>query len=167
MNLLAHGRCNCKLILLITHYLNQCWPSFMMPYCINKPQWFNNTIKKANHEHIACKSSWSMKYIWCRVSIWWLGNILNLMVMMMMMMTIIIVVIMIIITIMIRIIIVYIIIGINFLLIFLVINFVYIHIIVYMFFSLSKGHFHTEYFELPYSIDLVLALLNGQSIMGI
>ena len=27
-----------------SHYMNQCWPSSMMSYCVTRPQWVNRTI---------------------------------------------------------------------------------------------------------------------------
>ena len=41
---LVHLMARCSLA--TSHYLSQCWPSFMLPYFVTSPQWVNNTLCK-------------------------------------------------------------------------------------------------------------------------
>ena len=37
----------------ISHYLNQCWPSLVLPYGITRPQWVNTLRQEQNGCHFA------------------------------------------------------------------------------------------------------------------
>ena len=36
------------------HYLNQCWPRFLPPYDVTRPQWVNRSVGKCQHDNVVC-----------------------------------------------------------------------------------------------------------------